>query len=188
MALKIKDYDYREHIGRNASGTETETEGSVPETRYLYNGKIYRMEYYEKSERLTDTHPVIISLGAAGNGMHYFYGVNFHYIPKQMRAAVLELIYAPFATLIGKEIEKYPSKEDAPKQMPLEKLTRDAIVTFATKVNIIGAIHKYYIKDIRNAVTLNYNQMHVLVNDDGAEFNNGTVNDAVKIFLSTIKR
>lgn len=153
----------------------------------MYPGKPYVFQYFEKTKKLYDTNPHIISLGPTKANNEVYYGINLHYIPIQMRLQIVELVYNAFGNTVYGEIEKHPLPQDAKKQTQIGQCVMGNMKNLANRFNIMTAIHKYDIGLVKNCVELNYNEIHLMCLSNENTFNNGTIVDAQKEFLKNFK-
>lgn len=195
--MSFKNYDFYGEVEaaeklcggrRNAENFfEKELKNYPDENRILYNGKLYVFEYRENTGKLYDTNPYVISLGPAKADPSVFYCLDLHFIPYKIRLQVVSLIYNAYSTTIDTEIEKHPSVEEGRLQNYLPSLTQGSIKNLARKTNIMGAVHKYVIENIKNCKCVNYNKVHYMVCSEKNRFENGTIADAQEFFMKHLR-
>lgn len=166
---------------------EQELKNYPNENQVLYNGKLYVFEYREDTKKLYDTNPYVISLGPTKTVPSVFYCLNLHYIPYKIRLQVVSLVYNAYSTAIDTEIKKHPAVSEGCLQDYLPSLTQGSIKNLARKTNIMGAVHKYGIENIKNCKCVNYNKVHFMVCSEKNKFANGSIADAQELFLKHLR-
>lgn len=176
----LKDYGSPSAI---EAGMEDMLERCPYENTFLFQGKLYVFKYTEKTDKLTDTRPVVISLGPTEKDETVYYCLDMRYIPMKIRIQVVRYVYNSFSNVIDAEIGKFPDPLDAGRQNYIKWCVISNMKNLARNVSLMPAIHKYKVDCIQNCRLVNYNKVHWLVFCDSDRFKNGSIADAQRSFM-----
>lgn len=159
------------------------------ERRFLFPGKLYVFKYKPAKEpkKPYDAKPYIMSLGPDKEKPGYFYGMDMHHMPYRVRVQFFVYVYKMFEPEIQREIAERPDVSDVQKQKYITAVTSENIVN--VPFNLKPSIHRYNIMYMSECRTVNYNLVHLMLQDDVNRFKNGTIAEAQEEFMkANLKR
>ena len=156
----------------------------------LLPGRFYILNYMSKSDKPTNTRPIIISLGLSKKDPESFLCIDLCVIPKPIRIKFVEMYFQLFSREIEPNIQKYWELEDADKQSEIKRATYTNILS-VKDFNIIKlAIKRYKIKKTVKIYSLLFCDVYKVIGDFADEnmFVNGTIKDVQADFFEQSKK
>lgn len=132
---------------------------------FLQQGKIYIYRYDPKTKdtlQFYDRNPMVLSLGQLRNkgeeGILDF-GINLHFIPKQLREKLLDIVYKVNKATIEKEIDT-SMRSEAKDQKPLSQVDYNNFQRFLSGYGFEFAFRSYYKNRRKNVYVIPYEDWH----------------------------
>ena len=138
-----------------------------------------------KTKDITNTRPVILSLGLSKKDPESFLCIDLCVIPKKIRIKFIEMYYQLFYNDIDSNITKCPDVTDADKQTQIKLVSYQNIFKIKDFQIIKTDVKRYKIKNTKNIYSLLFSDLYKVIGNfcDENYFINGTINDVQKNFI-----
>lgn len=181
--------DNADWFDRQGGEFELEKDALETDSIILYPGRFYVLKYMSKKKEVTNTRPVILSLGLSQKDPESFLCIDLCVIPRQIRLRFLEMYFRLFESEILKSVKKVSGIKDADKQQQITQVSYQNIFKVKDFQILKPAIKRYKIKNTNKIYSILFNDMFKVAGDftDKDFFINGSVVDVQKDFLDKIK-
>lgn len=155
------------------------------DSRILYPGRFYVLEYMSKTKDRFNARPVIISMGISKKDPNSFLCVDLSVMPKKVRLKFIEMVFDIFRKEIMGNIENHLFVEDVEDQEWIKTFTYENICKVMPMIPVKSAIKRYKIENTRKIYALPFSGVYKVVGDycDENYYVNGTIRDVQKEFL-----
>lgn len=174
---------------RHGGTFELDKDAFESNSKVLYPGRFYVLKYMSEKKDVTNTRPVILSLGLSQKDPESFLCIDLCVIPRQIRLKFLEMYFRMFETEIIKSSKKADTLKLADRQEQILQVSYKNLFKIKDFQILKPAIKRYKIKNTKKIYSLLFNDVFKVVGNftDENYFINGTINDVQKDFLEKIK-
>lgn len=189
----MEKYDILEWVdffekGKNV--VDPKTDFLESNSKILYPGRFYVLNYMAKTKERFNTRPVIISMGISKKDPDSFLCVDLSVIPKSARLKFIDMFFRIYEKEIEKNMNDYMYVDDADKQMWMKSFNYENLCKSMPMLPIKNAIKRYKIENTLKIYSLPFNKVYKVVGDycDENYYVNGTIRDVQREFLMKMKR
>ena len=156
----------------------------------LFPGRFYILKYMSETKDVTNTRPVILSLGISQKDPDSFLCIDLCVIPKSIRIKFIEMYFNMFKQEIEPNIKKYWEVKDADKQEQIKQVTYQNLMKVKDFQILKLALKRYKIKNTKKIYSLLFNDVYKVIGNFSDEnmFINGTIVDVQKEFIDKAKK
>lgn len=189
----MENYDILEWVDyfeKSRGKVDPKTDFLESDSRVLYPGRFYVLNYAAKTRDRFNARPVIISLGVSKKEPDSFLCIDLSVIPKRARLKFIEMYFRLYRNEIWKEIETHTSVDDADKQTWMRDFSYENICRAVPMIPLKHAIKRYKIQNTRKIYSLPFSGVYKVVGDycDEDCYVNGTVREVQQEFLRKMSR
>ena len=158
------------------------------DSRVLYSGRFYILEYRAKTKERFNQRPVMLSLGISKKDPDSFLCVDLSVLPKKIRLQFLDIYFRVYQDEIMKNIDKYMFVEDADKQGWMRTFTYDNLCKMM-RIPIKNAVKRYKIENTIRIYSIPFNRVFKFVGDycDQNFYMNGNIGEVQMEFLKKMR-
>jgi hypothetical protein len=160
------------------------------DSRVLYPGRFYVLDYMAATKDVYNARPVIISMGISKKDPDSFLCVDLSVIPYKARLKFIEIYFNIFKKEIQDNIDKHFDVEDAEKQSWMKNFTYENICKSMTLLPIKNAIKRYKIENTRKIYALPFSGVYKVVGKycDEDYYVNSTIRQVQQEFISKMRK
>lgn len=183
--MKIFSGKWSEEYDRDKISFDLKKDVLQSKSVILYPGRFYILQYMSKTKDVTNTRPVILSLGLSQKDPESFLCLDLCVIPKDIRIKFIEMFYNLFSNEIKWNVERFWEIGDADKQKEIKTLTYQNLFKIKDFKIFKTAIKRYKIKNTKTIYSLLYSEVYKVIGKFADEnmFINGNISDVQKDFL-----
>ena len=187
--MKIFTSKWSEEYDKSKTKFDLEHDALESNNKVLFPGRFYILKYMSETKDVTNTRPVILSLGISKIDPESFLCIDLCVIPKNIRLKFIEMYFNLFKQEITPNVNKYWEVKDADKQSQIKLVSYQNLFKIKDFQIIKPAIKRYKIKNTRKIYSLLFCDMYKVIGDycDLNMFKNGTIVDVQKDFLKQAK-
>lgn len=160
------------------------------DSRVLYPGRFYVLEYMAKTKDRFNARPVIVSMGLSKTDSDSFLSLDLSVMPLKVRMRFIEMYFNMYRKEIEDNIDKYYLVEDAEKQTYMKTFSYDNLIKIAPMIPIKNAIKRYKIENTRKIYALPFSKVYKVIGkySDENYYVNGTIRDVQNEFIAKMRR
>lgn len=188
--MEIFSGQWSDEFDKQKGEFELEKDSLESNNIVLFPGRFYILEYMSKTKDVTNTRPVILSLGLSQKDPESFLCIDLCVIPKNIRIKFIEMYYKMFYREIESNVKKYWEVKDADKQDQIKLVTYQNIFNRKEFQILKPAVKKYKIKNTKKIYSLLFCDLYKVIGNfcDKNMFINGTIYDVQKDFIKQIEK
>lgn len=181
--------EWVEYFDKTNGEFDLKTDVLESNSRILYPGRFYILEYMARTKDVFNTKPVILSLGISVKEPDSFLCIDLSILPKKIRLAFIDIYFKMYEREIMVNMDKYMMVEDADKQTWMKNFTYSNICKAIPQIQLKNAIKKYKIENTRKIYSLPFNKVYKVVGDycDKNFYMNGNVKQIQADFLKKMR-
>lgn len=188
--MQIFSGKWSDEFDRSKSVFEIDKDALETNSIVLFPGRFYILNYMTKTKDVTNTRPVILSLGISQKDPDSFLCIDLCVIPKPIRIKFIEIYFDMFKQEIEPNIKKYWEIKDADKQEQIKQVTYQNLMKVKDFQILKLALKRYKIKNTKKIYSLLFNDVYKVIGNFSDEnmFINGTIVDVQKEFIDKAKK
>lgn len=188
--MQIFSGKWSDEFDRSKSVFEIDKDALETNNIVLFPGRFYILKYMSESKDVTNTRPVILSLGISQKDPDSFLCIDLCVIPKPIRIKFIEMYFNMFKQEIEPNIKKYWEVKDADKQEQIKQVTYQNLMKVKDFQILKLALKRYKIKNTKKIYSLLFNDVYKVIGNFSDEnmFINGTIVDVQKEFIDKAKK
>ena len=188
--MKIFSGKWSEEFDKNKEVFDYKKDTLESNNKILFPGRFYILEYMSETKDVTNTRPVILSLGLSQKDPDSFLCLDLCVIPKNIRIKFIEMYYNMFQKDIEPNVRKYWNIKDADKQSQIKQVSYQNIFKIKDFQILKPAIKRYKIKNTIKIYSLLFNDVYKVIGkfSDINMFINGTIKDVQDDFLKQVNK
>lgn len=188
--MQIFSGRWSDEFDRSKSVFEIDKDALETNSIVLFPGRFYILKYMSETKDVTNTRPVILSLGISQKDPDSFLCIDLCVIPKSIRIKFIEMYFNMFKQEIEPNINKYWEIKDADKQSQIKQVTYQNLMKVKDFQILKLALKRYKIKNTKKIYSLLFNDVYKVIGNFSDEnmFINGTIVDVQKEFIDKAKK
>lgn len=189
MAKGIFTVENADWFDRHGGVFELEKDALESNSVVLFPGRFYVLQYMTDKKEVTNTRPVILSLGLSKKDPDSFLCIDLCVIPRPIRLQFLEMYCRLFESEIVKSTKKVDTLSLADKQEQIRQVSYQNLFKIKEFQILKPAIKRYKIKNTKKIYSLMFNDVFKFAGNftDENYFINGSIVDVQKDFLNKMK-
>lgn len=187
---KYRILDWVNYFEKAGDKVDPKTDFLDSRSRVLYPGRFYVLNYMAKTKDRFNTRPVIISMGISKKEPDSFLCIDLSILPKKVRLKFIEMYFDLYKQQILKNIEDYPSVEDADKQSWMKDFSYEGICRSVNMMPLKNAVKRYKIENTLKIYSVPFSGVYKIVGDycDENYYMNGTVREVQNEFIKKMMK
>ena len=159
-------------------------------SKILYPGRFYVLEYMAKTKERYNARPVIISMGISKKDPDSFLCVDLSVIPMKARLKFIEMFFNMYYFQITTDMDKYMYVADADKQSWMKDFSYENVCKVMPMMPIKNAIKRYKIENTKRIYAVPFQKVYKIVGkySDENYYVNGTIMDVQKEFIEKFRK
>lgn len=188
--MKCFSSKWSEEFDRSKNTFDVDREALETNSIILYPGRFYILNYIADTKDVTNTRPIILSLGLSKKDPESFLCIDICTIPKLIRLKFIERYFELFEKEISPNVKNFWEIKDADKQSQIKLVTYQNIFKIKDFNILKTSIKRYKIKNTKKIYSLLFSDVYKVIGDyaDINMFKNGTIVDVQKDFLEKAKK
>ena len=159
-------------------------------SRVLYPGRFYVLEYRAKTKDRYNARPVIIGMGLSKKDPDSFLCVDLSVMPTQVRYRFIQMYFNMYYDIITDNMDKCLHVEDADKQTWMRDFSYDNLLKAMPLLPIKFAIKRYKIENTMRIYSVPFNRVYKIVGKycDEDYYVNGHIGEIQKEFIQKVRK
>lgn len=190
MTEKYNILDWINYFEKNNGVVDPKTDFLETDSRVLYPGRFYVLEYMAKTRERFNARPVIISMGLSKSDPDSFLCVDLSVMPVKVRMRFIDMYFNMYRREIEDNMDKYYQPKDVEKQTWMKSFSYDNLVKTMPMLPIKNAIKKYKIENTIRIYALPFSKVYKVIGRycDENYYVNGTIRDVQKEFIDKVRK
>ena len=190
MTEKYNILQWVDHFEKNKGEVNPKTDFFETDSRVLYPGRFYVLEYMAKTRDRFNARPVIISMGLSKTDPDSFLCLDLSVMPVKVRMRFIEMYFNMYRREIEDNIDKYYLPEDVEKQTWMKTFSYDNLMKMAPMIPIKNAIKRYKIENTIRIYALPFSKVYKVIGrySDENYYVNGTIRDVQNEFIAKMRK
>ena len=159
-------------------------------SRVLYPGRFYVLEYRAKTRDRYNARPVIIGMGLSKKDPDSFLCVDLSVMPAKVRYRFIQMYFNMYYDIITDNMDKCLHVEDADKQTWMKDFSYDNLLKAMPLLPIKFAIKRYKIENTMRIYSVPFNRVYKIVGKycDEDYYVNGHIGEIQKEFIQKVRK
>lgn len=168
---------------RDGREFDIKTDVLLSNSKVLFPGRFYILNYKAQTDKPYNARPVIISLGLSKTEQDSFLCIDLCLIPKKIRIRFVQTLFDMFERQVSENMENFWNVEDADKQKQIKQFSYELLDKMPMFKPFKHAVKKYKIKNTYKIYSVPFSGVYKIVGK--LCDNNCFVNSNVKIEQET---
>lgn len=186
-----KNYDILEWVDffeKSREEVDPKTDFLETDSRVLYPGRFYVLEYIAKTKDVFNMRPVIISMGVSKKNPDSFLCVDLSVMPLKIRRQFVEWFFNVYKNIISDNMDKYYLVDDVEKQSWMKSFTYENLCRAFPQVK--NAIKRYKIENTRKIYALPFSKVYKVLGKycDENYYMNGNIREVQQEFINKMRK
>jgi len=148
---------------RDGREFDIKTDVLLSNSKVLFPGRFYILNYKAQTDKPYNARPVIISLGLSKTEPDSFLCIDLCLIPKKIRIKFVQILFDMFERQVSENIEKFWNIEDADKQKQIKQFSYELLDKIPMFKPFKYAVKKYKIKNTYKIYSVPFSGVYKLL-------------------------
>lgn len=187
---KYNIIEFVEYFDKSKDKVDLKEDALESNSKILYPGRFYVLNYMAKTKDVFNSRPVIISIGISKSDPDSFLCIDLSILPKKVRLKFIEMYFNLYYKEIMENMNKYFFVKDADKQDFMKSFNYANICKAVPMIPLKHAIKKYKIQNTIKIYSIPFSKVYRFVGDycDENYYVNGNVKEIQMEFLKKMSR